>query len=79
LNGEIDAFVCSEVTFPDILRTQGYQYSQVNPVFSLMSSDYYITFSKTTHVEIVNQWQTTFSAIQQDGTADAIRRRWFPE
>lgn len=79
LNGEIDAFVCSEVTFPDILRTQGYQYSQVNPVFSLMSSDYYITFSKTTSVEIVNQWQTTFSAIQQDGTVDALRRRWFPE
>ncbi|MDP2236810.1 MAG: transporter substrate-binding domain-containing protein [Bacteroidales bacterium] len=79
LTGEIDAFVCSEVTFPDILRSQDYQYNQVNPAFPLMSSDYYITFSKTTSNEIVNQWQTTFSAIQQDGTLDAIRRRWFPD
>lgn len=78
MNGEIDAFVCTDVTFPDILKSLGYQYSQVVPSFSLMSSDYYIAFSKTTPVNTVNQWQSTLQSMKQDGTYDAIHHKWFP-
>jgi len=76
--GEVDAFVCTDVTFPDILKDLGYEYTEVNPTFSLMSSDYYIAFSKSTSKEIVDQWQTTLNAVKQDGTYDAIQQKWFP-
>jgi len=76
MRGEIDAFVCSGVTFPDILGTLGYQYNQVVPAFSLMSSDYYIAFSKNTPAATVNKWQTTLGLLKSDGTYDAIYQKW---
>jgi polar amino acid transport system substrate-binding protein len=78
MHGEIDAFVCSSVTFPDILKGLGYPYSEVVPAFSLMSSDYYISFSKNTPVTIVDQWQATLVSIELDGTYEAIYQKWFP-
>ncbi|MFH0760341.1 MAG: transporter substrate-binding domain-containing protein [Bacteroidota bacterium] len=76
MDGEIDAFVCSDVTFPDILKEAEYQYSDVVPAFSLMSSDYYIAFSKNTAEAIVNQWQSTLESMKQDSTYYAIYAKW---
>jgi len=75
--GEVQAFVCTNVTFPSILRSQGFQYSQVTPTFALMSSDYYIAFSKNTPASTVQQWQTALDAARQDGTYDAVYMKWF--
>lgn len=77
LNGELDAFVCTDITFPDILAQLGYEYSNVEPAFSLMSSDFYIAFSKSTSSTIINQWQTALDKIKQNGTYDAIHLKWF--
>jgi len=76
LHGEIDAFVCSSVTFPYILKELGYQYSEVIPSLSIMSSDYFIAFSKNTPSTIVDQWQKTFDSMKLDGTYDAIYQKW---
>jgi len=77
MSGEVNAFVVTNVTFPSILRSLGYQYSQVTPAFDLMSSDYYVAFSKTTPTEMVQQWQQALEAAKQDGTYDAIYQKWF--
>lgn len=77
LNNEIDAFVCTNVTFPSILRELGYQPDHVQPTLALMSSDYYIAFSKSTPESTVTHWQQTFDAMKQDGTYDAIYGKWF--
>lgn len=74
--GEIDAFVCSGVTFPDILKDAGYSYNEVVPAFSLMSSDYYIAFSTNTPARVVSQWQSTLEGMKRDGTYDEIYRKW---
>lgn len=76
MSGEVDAFVCSGVTFPDILRDAGYPYNQVVPSYSLMSSDYYIAFSTNTPKKTVDQWQSAFNAMKQDGTLAAISLKW---
>lgn len=78
MQGEVDAFVCSEVTFPTILREQGFSYQQIVPAFTLMSSDYYVSFSKSTDASFVGQWQITLDAMKADGTYAAIYSRWFP-
>ena len=79
MTGEVDAFVCTDVTFPNILNEAGYQYNAVNPEFPLMASDYYIAFSKNTPVSVVNEWQQALDAAKSDGTYTAIQRKWFPE
>jgi len=76
--GHVDAFVCSSVTFPDILRSLNYSYDQVVPEYVLMSSDYYVAFSKNTSLDLVGQWQSALEAMKTDGTYDAIYHRWFP-
>jgi ABC-type amino acid transport substrate-binding protein len=78
MKGEIDAFVCSDVTFPDILRDAGYNYSGVTPSFSFMSSDYYIAFSNSTPTELVNKWQLSLEAMKNDGIYNSIHQKWFP-
>ncbi len=76
MQGNIDAFVCTSVTFPDILASLGYTYEQVVPEFSLLSSDYYISFSKNTPAATVSLWQSTLDAMEADGTYDAIYKKW---
>jgi len=78
MQGEIDAFVCSGVTFPTILKEQGHEYDQVTEAFTLMSSDFFIAFSNNTSAAIVNQWQSALEAMKQDGTYGAIHQKWFP-
>jgi ABC-type amino acid transport substrate-binding protein len=78
IKGEISAFICSDVTFPDILAQAGYTCNLVSKSYSLMSSDFYIAFSTETSTSIVNQWQSTLDAIKQDGTYTAIHQKWFP-
>lgn len=77
MDGEIKAFVCSGVTFGDILKEIGYQYSSVVPAFSLMSSDYFIAFSRNTPESVVSKWQTALESAKQDGTYNAIYSKWF--
>jgi ABC-type amino acid transport substrate-binding protein len=79
MKGEINTFVCTGITFPDILEKAGYQYKEVTAAYSLMSSDYYISFSKTTSPSIVSKWQSAWEIMASDGTVAAIRKRWFPE
>lgn len=76
--GQIDAAVCTDVTFPDILRSAGHTYNDVTPEFSLMASDYYIAFSKSTSETTVQLWQKALDAAKNDGTYNAIHRKWFP-
>ncbi len=76
MTGEIQAFVCSGVTFPTILKGLGYSYDDIVPSFSLMSSDYYIAFSKNTPVSLVNKWQTTLNEMKSDLTYSAIYQKW---
>ena len=76
MNGEVQAFVCSGVTFPSILKGLGYNIADINQSFSLMSSDYYIAFSKNTSALMVNKWQTALDARTSDLTYNAIYQKW---
>ncbi len=76
---EVDAFVISSMVFPDILLKEGYDYNDVHPAYTLIATDTYISFSKNTPVSTVDVWQSTLDAMKQDGTYDAIYKRWLPE
>lgn len=77
MSGEVDAFVCSAITISDILQANDYAFEDVREEpFILISSDFYISFSKNTPVSTVDLWQETFEAMQADGTYDAIYERW---
>ncbi len=78
MKGEVDAFVCTGITFPDILAGAGYSRGDAVPAFALMSSDFYISFSRSTSPVVVEPWRAAFQAMKEDGTVASIHRRWFP-
>lgn len=79
IEGKIDGFVCTDITLPNILESIEFEYSDVNPSFAVMSSDFYIAFSKNTPASTVNIWKTTLEEIKSDGTYEEIFRKWFPQ
>uniref|UniRef100_UPI0032162A5A substrate-binding periplasmic protein n=1 Tax=uncultured Draconibacterium sp. TaxID=1573823 RepID=UPI0032162A5A len=79
MNGDVDAFVCTNITFPSILKAQGYNYDDVNPAYELMASDFYIAFSNNTSPVIVNKWQATLDEMVTDNTYATIKNKWFPK
>ncbi len=74
--GQADAFVCSGPTFADILQANDYAYAGVRGEFVLMSSDFYISFSKNTPESTVRLWQETLDAMHADGAYEAISNQW---
>lgn len=74
--GQVDAFVCSGLTIADILLANDYVFADVRGEFVLMSSDFYISFSKNTPESTVNTWQQTLDAMHADGTYEAIYDKW---
>ncbi|MBW7846507.1 MAG: transporter substrate-binding domain-containing protein [Bacteroidales bacterium] len=78
MNGEVQAIVCTNITIADIVRQAGFAFDQLQPETTLLSSDYYIAFSRSTNDDIVTQWQTALEAAKTDGTYAAILRKWFP-
>lgn len=73
---QVDAVVCTGVTFPDILHKAGYTLDDVDTQFDYMNTDYYIAFSNSTNVAVVNQWQEALDAMKDDGTFDVIMSKW---
>ncbi len=78
MNEQVQAIVCTNITIADILREAGYQYEMIKPTADLLSSDFYIAFSKNTDEQIVVQWQSALDAAKSDGTYSAIMGKWFP-
>ncbi len=78
MNNQVDAIVCTNVTITEILREAGYAYEMIQPTADLLSSDYYIAFSRDTDEHTLTQWQSALDAAKSDGTYEAIVNKWFP-
>jgi ABC-type amino acid transport substrate-binding protein len=56
---------------------KSYQYNDVGLSFEQIASDFCIAFSKNTPADIINKWQTVPENMKNDGTYDAIQKKWF--
>ncbi len=78
MNEEAELGVFTDITFPELVLSAGYEPTDLVPVLSLMSSHYYIAISRGTDSSIVEKWENAFAALQNDGTVAAIHDKWFP-
>lgn len=79
INQEAELGVFTDITFPELALSAGYDPADLKPVFELMSSEYYIAISKKTDSSIVEKWENAFADLQNDGTVNSIYERWFPK
>ena len=78
-HGRVKLIATEDLTLREELATGGLTPEEVQGHLVFMKSDYYIAFSPRTSPNLVVQWQRQLDGMRQDGSLDAIRRRWLPQ
>ena len=78
MKGEAELSVFTDITVPQIVRNAGYSMDDLEPVFTLSSTYFYIAMSLGTPPEMVKQWQSTLNELKKDGTFEKIYRSYLP-
>jgi polar amino acid transport system substrate-binding protein len=79
MNGEVQLSIFTDITIPEIVRDAGYGMQDLEPVFTVLQTYFYIAVSSDTPAEVVQAWQSTLNCLKQDGTFEKIYRRYLPD
>ncbi len=78
MKGEVELSVFTDITAPQIVKNAGYKMEDLEPVFTLSSTYFYIAMSLGTPPEMVKKWQSILDELKRDGTFEKIYRSYFP-
>jgi polar amino acid transport system substrate-binding protein len=79
MNGEVQLSIFTDITIPEIVREAGYSMTDLEPVFTVGRTYFYIALSRDTPAEVVEAWQSTLDRLKQDGTFERIYRGYLPD
>jgi polar amino acid transport system substrate-binding protein len=79
MNGEVQLSIFTDITIPEIVREAGYSMTDLEPVFTVGRTYFYIALSRDTPAEVVHAWQSTLDRLKQDGTFARIYRSYLPD
>lgn len=79
MSGEVQLAIFTDITIPAIVREAGYRMEDLEPVFTVSNTYFYIALSLGTPDATVRKWQALLDAIKTDGTFATIYRRYLPE
>jgi polar amino acid transport system substrate-binding protein len=79
MNGQVQLAVFTDITVPEIVREAGYEMTDLEPVFTVGRTYFYIALSIDTPKDVVAAWQSTLDALKRDGTFARIYRSYLPE
>jgi ABC-type amino acid transport substrate-binding protein len=74
--GTTDLWLGSSVNAADIARTEGIDPSAFVALYPVRTVPLYIAFSTDTPGSVIKSWQDALDAMKQDGTFDAIRKKY---
>jgi len=78
IKGEVDLAVFTDLTIPEILEEAGYAMDDIEPVYAVMTTYFYIALSLGTPQETVSLWRQTLQAMKEDGTFEQIYKKYVP-
>lgn len=78
MQGEVQLAVFTDITVAEIVRNAGYTMDDLEPVFTLSSTYFYIAMSLGTPPEMVKKWQLVLDELKEDGTFEKIYRSYTP-
>jgi polar amino acid transport system substrate-binding protein len=78
MNGEVQISVFTDITIPEIVKNAGYSMDDLEPVFTVSNTYFYIAVSRGTPVEMVKKWQSVLNGLKVDGTFEKIYRSSIP-
>jgi polar amino acid transport system substrate-binding protein len=79
MKGEVQLSIFTDITIPEIVRDAGYGMQDLEPVFTVLQTDFYIAVSRDTPAEVVQAWQSTLDRMKRDGSFESIYRRYLPD
>jgi polar amino acid transport system substrate-binding protein len=79
MNGEVQLSVFTDITIPEIVRQAGYSMTDLEPVFTVGRTYFYIALTRDTPAEVVDAWQSTLDRLKKDGTFERIYRSYLPD
>ena len=79
MNGEVQLSVFTDITVPEIVKNAGYRMDDLEPVFTVSNTYFYIAVSLGTPQEMVQKWQSVLDGLKADGTFERIYRRYLPD
>jgi len=79
LAGRVDLWLFDNLGMPDVARQAGIDPIELKRVLAFQSYQSYVAISKQTPPAVVRQWRDAFASMVQDGTFQAISRRWLPQ
>ena len=78
MQGEVKLSVFTDITVAEIVKNAGYTMDDLEPVFTVSSTYFYIAMSLGTPPEIVKKWQSILDELKEDGTFEKIYRGYLP-
>jgi polar amino acid transport system substrate-binding protein len=78
MNGEVQLSIFTDITIPEIVKNAGYRMDDLQPVFTVSNTYFYIAVSRGTPVEMVDKWQSVLNGLKADGTFEKIYRSYIP-
>lgn len=76
--GRIDLLVSTNIGVSTMPESAGLKQGDLVNVFTFKEVDLYIAFSKGSDEATVAAWESAFEDMQEDGTLEAIQKRWLP-
>ena len=78
MNGEVQLSIFTDITVSEIVKNAGYSMDDLEPVFTVSNTYFYIAMSLGTPLEMVKKWQSVLDDLKADGTFEKIYRSYIP-
>ena len=78
MQGEVQLSVFTDITVAEIVNNAGYRMDDLEPVFTVSNTYFYIAMSLGTPLEMVKKWQSVLDGLKADGTFEKIYRSYIP-
>jgi polar amino acid transport system substrate-binding protein len=78
MNGEVQLSIFTDITISEILNKTEYTLDDLEPVFTVEKTYFYIAISKGTPPQVVKGWQTTLDEIKKEGIFKKIYHNYIP-
>jgi polar amino acid transport system substrate-binding protein len=76
--GRVDLSVFTDITVDDIVRRAGFHIDDLEPLYTIGETYFYIALSRDMPDAVVDAWQAELDRLKADGVFETIYRRYLP-
>jgi ABC-type amino acid transport substrate-binding protein len=78
MDGGAQLSIFTDLTIPEIVADAGYTMDDLEAVYTVSETDFYIALSRDTPPDAVEQWRAGLDELKADGIFEAIYTRYLP-